>query len=86
MRPLALKQNRKPRSDRGMPKARHSILSSSAHHFGSSSHHGDDDEDDDTSRASTSSPNSFLNSISPLTHKTYDIPTSSQQANDLLLE
>ncbi|GKB97198.1 hypothetical protein Tco_0983335 [Tanacetum coccineum] len=69
-----------------MPKARHSILSSSAHHFGSSSHHGDDDEDDDTSRASTSSPNSFLNSISPLTHKTYDIPTSSQQANDLLLE
>ncbi|GJT31933.1 reverse transcriptase domain-containing protein [Tanacetum coccineum] len=46
MCPLALKQIRKPRSDRGMPKARHSVSSSSANHFGSSSHHGDDDEDD----------------------------------------
>ncbi|GJV15658.1 hypothetical protein Tco_1360981 [Tanacetum coccineum] len=36
MRPLALKQIRKPRSDRGMPKARHSVSSSSAHHYGSS--------------------------------------------------
>ncbi|GKB65207.1 hypothetical protein Tco_0921393 [Tanacetum coccineum] len=86
MHPLALKQTRKPRSDRGMPKAIHSVSSSSTHHFGSSSHHGDDDEDDGTSRDSTSSPNSFLNSLSPLTHQTYNIPTSSQQTDDLLFE
>nr|GEU77384.1 putative ribonuclease H-like domain-containing protein [Tanacetum cinerariifolium] len=47
MRPLTLKQTRKPQSDRGMPKARHSVSSSSAHHYGSSSRYGDDDEDDD---------------------------------------
>ncbi|GKC04980.1 hypothetical protein Tco_0996590 [Tanacetum coccineum] len=47
---LALKQTRKPQSDRG--KARHSISSTSAHHnYGSSSHQGDDDEDDGASRA-----------------------------------
>ncbi|GJX51588.1 ribosomal protein L7Ae/L30e/S12e/Gadd45 [Tanacetum coccineum] len=45
MRPLALKQTRKPQSDRG--KARHSVSSTSAHHNrGSSSRQGDDDEDD----------------------------------------
>ncbi|GJU51006.1 hypothetical protein Tco_1220561 [Tanacetum coccineum] len=69
-----------------MPKALHSVSSSSAHYFGSSSHHGDDDEDDGTSRDRTSSPNSFLNSLSPLTQQTYNIPTSSQQTNDLLFE
>ncbi|GJS10461.1 hypothetical protein Tco_0367257 [Tanacetum coccineum] len=84
MRPLALKQTRKPRSDRGMPKSRHSVSSSSAHHYGSSSRHGDDDVDDGTSRSSTSSPTTFLNSLSPLNHQKYDIPTSSQQDDDLL--
>ncbi|GKG27466.1 hypothetical protein Tco_0403169, partial [Tanacetum coccineum] len=55
MRPLALKQTRKPRSDRG--KARHSISSTSAHHNqGSSSRQGDNDEDDGASSASTISP------------------------------
>ncbi|GKE58083.1 hypothetical protein Tco_1497268 [Tanacetum coccineum] len=63
MRPLALKQTLKPQSDRGMPKACHSVSSSSAHHYGSSSRHGDDDEDDGTSRASTPSPTTFLNSL-----------------------
>ncbi|GJW73371.1 zf-CCHC domain-containing protein [Tanacetum coccineum] len=56
MRPLALKQTRRPRSDRG--KVRHSVSSSSSHHQGTSSHQHDDDDDDDnveTSRASTSS-------------------------------
>ncbi|GKC82772.1 hypothetical protein Tco_1138489 [Tanacetum coccineum] len=72
-RPLALKQTRKPRSDHGMPKARHSGSSSSAHHYGSSSHHGDDD----ASRASTPSPTTYLNSLSPLNYQKYDIPTSS---------
>nr|GEX09418.1 hypothetical protein [Tanacetum cinerariifolium] len=60
--------------------------SSFAHHFGSSSHHGDDDEDDGTSRASTSSPTSFINSILPLNCQRYDIPTSSQQDDDLFFE
>ncbi|GKC14330.1 hypothetical protein Tco_1011112 [Tanacetum coccineum] len=86
MHPLALKQTRKPRSDRVMPKARHSVSSSSAHHYGSSSHHGDDDEDDDASRASTPSPTTYLNSLSPLNYQKYDIPTSSQQDDDLLFE
>ncbi|GKD46118.1 hypothetical protein Tco_1270763, partial [Tanacetum coccineum] len=53
MRPLSLKQTRRPRSDRG--KARH-FVSSSSHHQGTSSHQHDDDDDDDnvqTSHAST---------------------------------
>nr|GEU78084.1 ribosomal protein L7Ae/L30e/S12e/Gadd45 [Tanacetum cinerariifolium] len=59
MRPLSLKQTRKPQSGHG--KARHSISSTSAHHnYGSSSYHGDDDEDDDASHASTPS---FVHSI-----------------------
>ncbi|GJR60536.1 hypothetical protein Tco_1502698 [Tanacetum coccineum] len=85
MRPLALKQTRKPRSDRG--KARHSVSSTSAHHnYGSSSRHGDDDEDDGASRASTPSPTTYLNSLQPLNYQRYDIPTSSQQDDDLLFE
>ncbi|GJV73578.1 hypothetical protein Tco_1493573 [Tanacetum coccineum] len=84
MRPLALKQTRKPQSDRG--KARHSVSSTSAHHNrGSSSHHEDDDEDDGASRASTPSPTTYLNSLKPLNYQRYDIPTSSQQDDDLLL-
>ncbi|GKG62669.1 hypothetical protein Tco_0634442, partial [Tanacetum coccineum] len=49
----ALKQTRRPQSDRG--KARHSVCSSSSHHQGMPSHQHDDDDDDDveTSRAST---------------------------------
>nr|GEV72381.1 reverse transcriptase domain, reverse transcriptase zinc-binding domain protein [Tanacetum cinerariifolium] len=47
MRPRALRQTRRPRSDRG--KSRHSVSSTSAHHNrGSSSHQRDDDEDDAT--------------------------------------
>ncbi|GJS33358.1 hypothetical protein Tco_0531740 [Tanacetum coccineum] len=86
MRPLALKQTRKPRSDRGKPKARHSVSSSSAYHYGSSSYHVDNDEDDDDSRASTPSPTTYLNSLSPLSYKKYDISTSSQQNDNLLFE
>ncbi|GJY36813.1 hypothetical protein Tco_0422191 [Tanacetum coccineum] len=85
MRPLALKQTQKPRSDRG--KSCHSVSSTSAHHnYGSSSHHGDDDEDNGDSRASTSSPTTYLNSLEPLNYQRYDIPTSSQQDDDLLFE
>ncbi|GKF22863.1 hypothetical protein Tco_0075185 [Tanacetum coccineum] len=67
-----------------MQKGRHSVSSSSAHHFGSSSLHENDGEDEGTSRASTPSPTSFLNSLSPLTHQTYNISTTSQQSDDLL--
>ncbi|GJV44114.1 zf-CCHC domain-containing protein [Tanacetum coccineum] len=49
MRPLALKQTRKPRSDRGIQKSRHSVSSSSTHHYGSSSHQEDDDDNKGTS-------------------------------------
>ncbi|GJW48494.1 hypothetical protein Tco_0080140 [Tanacetum coccineum] len=68
MRPLALKQTRKPRSDRG--KARHSVSSTSAHHnYGSSSRQGDDDEDDGASRSSTPSLTTYLNSLKPLDYQ-----------------
>ncbi|GJX23982.1 zinc finger, CCHC-type containing protein [Tanacetum coccineum] len=39
-----------------------------------------------TSRASIPSPTSFLNSLSPLKHHTCNIPTTSQQSDDLLFE
>ncbi|GJS05032.1 hypothetical protein Tco_0321540 [Tanacetum coccineum] len=85
MRPLALRQTRRPQSDRG--KARHSISSTSAHHNrGSSSHEDNDDEDDGASRASTPSPTTYLNSLGPLEYQQYDVPTSSEQNNDRLFE
>ncbi|GKG10295.1 hypothetical protein Tco_0339041, partial [Tanacetum coccineum] len=85
MRPLALKQTLRPRSDRG--KARHSVSSTFTHHnYGSSSHQGDDDEDNGASRASTPSLTTYLNSLHPLNYQRYDIPTSSQQDDDLLFE
>ncbi|GKA94363.1 hypothetical protein Tco_0816401 [Tanacetum coccineum] len=65
MRPLALKQTRKPRSDHG--KARYSVSSTSAHYSrGSLSPQGDDDEDDGASHTSTPSPTIYLNSLKPL--------------------
>ncbi|GJX80722.1 putative ribonuclease H-like domain-containing protein [Tanacetum coccineum] len=85
MRPLALKQTWKPRSDRG--KARHSVSSTFAHHnLGSSSHQEDDDEDDGASRASTPSPTTYLNFLGPLDYQQYEIPTSSVKNDDLLFE
>nr|GEW80034.1 zf-CCHC domain-containing protein/DUF4219 domain-containing protein/UBN2 domain-containing protein [Tanacetum cinerariifolium] len=56
MRPLALKQTQKPRSDRGKPKAHHAVSSSSGHHRGSSSHHEEDDEDEVLSPSAPNSP------------------------------
>ncbi|GJX26357.1 hypothetical protein Tco_0232653 [Tanacetum coccineum] len=83
MRPFALKQPRRPRSDRG--KARHSVSSSSSHHQGMSSHQHDDDDDNvETSRASTPSPNTYLNSLNPLDYQNYEIPSSSQQTDETL--
>ncbi|GKE11696.1 hypothetical protein Tco_1415247 [Tanacetum coccineum] len=52
----------------------------------SSSYQGDDDEDDGASRASTSSSTTYLNSLRPLEYQQYDVPTSSEQNDDLLFE
>ncbi|GKA81319.1 hypothetical protein Tco_0788011 [Tanacetum coccineum] len=83
MRPLALRQTRRPRSDRG--KARHSVSSTSAHHnLGSSSHQGDDDEDDGASRASTPSPTTYLNSLHLLNYQNHHMPSSSEQTDETL--
>ncbi|GJX33222.1 hypothetical protein Tco_0243077 [Tanacetum coccineum] len=85
MCPLALRQTRRPRSDRH--KARHSVSSTSAHHnCGSLSHQGDDDEDDGASRASTPCPTTYLNSLKPLDYQQYEVPTSSEQNDDFLFE
>ncbi|GJX62413.1 hypothetical protein Tco_0295313 [Tanacetum coccineum] len=85
MRPLALKQTRRPRSDRG--KARHSVSFSSSHHQGTSSHqHEDDDDDVETSRASTPSPTTYLNSLNPLNYQNYQMPSSSEQTDETLFE
>nr|GEX49263.1 ribosomal protein L7Ae/L30e/S12e/Gadd45 [Tanacetum cinerariifolium] len=77
MRPLALRQTRRPRSDRG--KACHSISSSSSLHQGTSSHQHDDDDDDvKTSRASTPSSTTYLNSLNQLDYQNYQMPSSSK--------
>ncbi|GJW11012.1 reverse transcriptase domain-containing protein [Tanacetum coccineum] len=81
--PLALKQTRRPRSDRG--KARHSVSSSSSHHHGTSSHQHDDD-DVETSRASTPSPTTYLNSLNPLNYQNYEMPSASEQTDKTLFE
>ncbi|GJR41791.1 hypothetical protein Tco_1309894 [Tanacetum coccineum] len=46
----------------------------------------DDDEDDGASCASTPSPTTYLNSFRLLNYQRYNIPTSSQQDDDLLFE
>nr|GEV60246.1 protein ALP1-like [Tanacetum cinerariifolium] len=46
----------------------------------------DDDEDDGASRASTPSHTTYLNSLKPLNYQRYDIPTSSEQTDELLFE
>ncbi|GJX70322.1 hypothetical protein Tco_0307493 [Tanacetum coccineum] len=85
MSPLALKQTRRPRSDRG--KARHSVSFSSSHHQGTSSHQHDDDDDDvETSRASTPSPTTYLNSLNPLEYQNYQMPSASEQTDETLFE
>ncbi|GKF13786.1 hypothetical protein Tco_0055248 [Tanacetum coccineum] len=82
MRPLALKQTRRRRSDRD--NARHSVSSSSFHHHGTSSHQHDDDVE--TSRASTPSPTTYLNSLNPLNYQNYEMPSASEQTDETLFE
>ncbi|GJV77179.1 hypothetical protein Tco_1508763 [Tanacetum coccineum] len=83
MRPLVLRQTRRPRSDRG--KARRSVSSSSSHHQGTSSHQHDDDDDDvKTSRVSTPSPTTYLNSLNPLEYQNYQMPSLSEQTDETI--
>ncbi|GJX71207.1 hypothetical protein Tco_0308378 [Tanacetum coccineum] len=82
MRPPALKQTRRPRSNRA--KARHSVSSSSSHHQGTSSHQHDDDVK--TSHASTPSPTTYLNSLGPLNYQNYQMPSASEQTDETLFE
>ncbi|GJR24750.1 hypothetical protein Tco_0973277 [Tanacetum coccineum] len=85
MRPLALRQTQRPRSNRG--KARRFVSSSSSHHQGTSSHQHDDDDDDDdveTSRASTPSATTYLNSLNLLDYQNYHMPSSSEQTDETL--
>nr|GEZ92744.1 hypothetical protein [Tanacetum cinerariifolium] len=77
MRPLALRQARRPRSDHG--KARHFVSLTSAHHNRRSLSHQKDDEDDGASRASTPSPTTYLNSLKPVNYQKYKIPSPSEQ-------
>nr|GEV26390.1 ribosomal protein L7Ae/L30e/S12e/Gadd45 [Tanacetum cinerariifolium] len=82
MRPLALRQTRRPRSDRG--KARRFVSFLSSHHQGTSSHQHDDDDDDKTFRASTPSPTTYLNSLRPLDYQNYHMPSSFEQTDETL--
>ncbi|GJR54538.1 hypothetical protein Tco_1405059 [Tanacetum coccineum] len=86
MRPLALKQTRRPRSDRG--KARHTFSSSSSHHHSTSSHQYDDDDDDnaETSRTSTTSPTTYFNSLDPLNYQNYEMPSASKRTEETLFK
>nr|GEY08402.1 zf-CCHC domain-containing protein [Tanacetum cinerariifolium] len=77
-------QTQKPQSDH--EKARHSVSSTSVHHNRGYSSRQGDDEDDGASRASTPSPTTYLNSLKPPNYQQYDIPTSSEQDDDLLFE
>ncbi|GJU24417.1 hypothetical protein Tco_1163038 [Tanacetum coccineum] len=45
-----------------------------------------DDKDDGASRASTPSPTTYLNSFEPLNYQQYEIPSPSEQSDDLLFE
>ncbi|GKB51646.1 hypothetical protein Tco_0902399 [Tanacetum coccineum] len=82
MRPLVLKQTRRPRSDCG--KVRHSASSSSFYHQGTSSHQHDDDDDVKTSRATTPSPTTYVNSLGSLNYQNFQIPSSSEQTDETL--
>ncbi|GJS38133.1 zf-CCHC domain-containing protein [Tanacetum coccineum] len=67
-------------------KDHHSVSSTSAHHNRGSSSRQGDDEDDGASHDSTLSPMTYLNSLKLLDYQQYNIPTSSEQDDDLLFE
>ncbi|GJS75495.1 hypothetical protein Tco_0725376, partial [Tanacetum coccineum] len=73
---------RKTRKDRGIKKDRHSTSSSSAYHHRLSSHQFNDDEEiqkEGTSRASTPSPTTYHDSLSPIHPQMFKKPTTHEQ-------
>ncbi|GJT75586.1 hypothetical protein Tco_1042311 [Tanacetum coccineum] len=79
MTPLAAQLKRKPRRDHGMRRGRHSTSSSSAFDQSSSSHLNDDDDDRNdkgTSRASTTSPIRYVNSLTNQVPQCEDVHTT----------
>ncbi|GJY64217.1 putative reverse transcriptase domain-containing protein [Tanacetum coccineum] len=84
-----LPSEQNPRKDRGMRRGRHSTSSSSAFDQPSSSHLNDDDDDDDgndegTSRASTSSPIRYVNSLTNQVPQVFQNPPNLR--NSCLME
>ena len=76
MRPIALSQTRRPRSDRGKP--RKSISSSSRPRQSTSAcsrQHDDNEDNEGTSRASTPSPTTYINNLSPLNYTRSTTPS-----------
>ncbi|GJW27023.1 hypothetical protein Tco_0663433 [Tanacetum coccineum] len=85
MRPLALKQTRRPQSDHGKERTFVLILIFPYHGTLISFNH-DDDDDVETSRASTPSPTTYLNSLNPLNYQNYKMPSASEQTDETLFE
>ncbi|GKB04626.1 hypothetical protein Tco_0832821 [Tanacetum coccineum] len=57
-----------------------------SHLHGTSSHQHDDDDDDvETSRASTPSPTTYLNSLGLLNYQNYEMPSPSEQTDEISL-
>ncbi|GJR71027.1 hypothetical protein Tco_0017092 [Tanacetum coccineum] len=84
MCPLAPHYERKTRADHGMKRCRqsNSASSSSVFIYTSPSHHLDDNDDEnekDTSRASTSSPSQFVNSLSNVVPQVFETPPHENQ-------
>ena len=76
LRPLALKLNRKPRSDKGK--------SDRASFHGSSSNMYDDDDEEENIRASTPSPTRFIDELEEFDHVEYRVPSPRSQTNEEL--
>ena len=78
LRPLALKQTRRTRSDKGKSR-RHSF-------HGSSSRLDDEDEEENAHGASTPSFNEFVDNLGDLNYPVYNTPSPSDQNEEILHE
>jgi hypothetical protein len=76
LRPLVLKQARKPRGDKGK---------SHRHSFHGSSSHQEDDEDEDYTHH-TPSPTTFVDDLEDLDYTEYQTPSPSSRTNEVLFE
>ena len=78
LRPLALKQTRRTRSDKGKSR-RHSF-------HGSSSRLDDEDDEENAHGASTPSFNEFVDNLGDLNYPVYNTPSPSDQNEEILHE